>query len=125
MSELRSALDALAVEDLHPLSDGQVLDRVGLTPEAILGDGVTGDVLVIVTGDYGFVDAYGISPRIDRRGVAHGSGLGRDRWVVERGSAWLHSYMRLRTRWERRADFHLGLLQLACALICHRRLTAL
>ena len=25
-------------------------------------------------------------------------------------------------RYERRADVHLGLLQLACALICHRRL---
>jgi hypothetical protein len=26
------------------------------------------------------------------------------------------------TRDERRAEFHLGLLQLACALICHRQL---
>jgi hypothetical protein len=37
-------------------------------------------------------------------------------------SAWLHAFRRLRTRYERRADIHLGLLQLACALICHRRL---
>ena len=29
--------------------------------------------------------ARGITPRIARRGVAHGSGLGRQRWVVERG----------------------------------------
>ena len=37
-------------------------------------------------------------------------------------SAWLHAFKRLRTRWEHRADIHLGLLQLACALICHRQL---
>jgi len=42
--------------------------------------------------------------------------------VVERGFAWLHAFKRLRTRYERRADIHLGLLQLACALICHRQL---
>ena len=30
MSELRSALDALAIEDLHGLDDGQVLDRTAL-----------------------------------------------------------------------------------------------
>ena len=62
----------------------------------------------------------GITPRIARRGVAHGSGLGKYRWVVERGFAWLHAFKRLRTRWEHRADIHLGLLRLACALICHR-----
>ena len=66
--------------------------------------------------------ARGITPRIARRGVAHGSGLGRQRWVVERCFAWLHAFKRLRTRYERRADIHLGLLQLACALICYRHL---
>jgi transposase len=64
----------------------------------------------------------GITPRIARRGVAHGSGLGKQRWVVQRSFAWLHAFKRLRTRYERRADIHLGLLQLACALICYRQL---
>jgi transposase len=66
--------------------------------------------------------ARGITPRIARRGVAHGSGLGRHRWVVERGFAWLHAFQRLRTRYECRADVHLGLLQLACAHVCYRRM---
>ena len=66
--------------------------------------------------------ARGITPRIARRGVAHGSGLGRQRWVVERSFAWLHAFKRLRTRYEHRGDIHLGLLQLACALICYRKL---
>ena len=66
----------------------------------------------------------GITPRIARRGITHGSGLGTTRWVVERAFAWLHAFKRLRTRYERRADLHLGLLQLACALICYRHLTS-
>jgi transposase len=46
----------------------------------------------------------GITPRIARRGVAQGSGLGKHRWVVERGFAWLHAFKWLRTRWEDRSD---------------------
>ncbi|MFI0219984.1 IS5 family transposase [Streptomyces lydicus] len=64
----------------------------------------------------------GIKPVIARRGVAHGSGLGKVRWVVERTFAWLHQFKRLRIRYERRADLHRGLLELACSLICLRRL---
>ncbi|SCK36879.1 Transposase DDE domain [Streptomyces sp. AmelKG-E11A] len=37
-------------------------------------------------------------------------------------TAWLHQFKRLRTRYEIRADLHLGLLQLACSIICLRRL---
>jgi transposase len=66
--------------------------------------------------------ARGITQRITRRGIPHGSGLGKQRWVVERGFAWLHGFKRLRTRYEHRADIYLGLLQLACALICYRHL---
>ncbi|MFF3600898.1 IS5 family transposase [Kitasatospora indigofera] len=64
----------------------------------------------------------GIAPRIARRGVAHGSGLGKIRWVVERTFAWLHQFKRLRIRYEIRADLHHSLLQLACSIICLRRL---
>ncbi|WP_162869973.1 IS5 family transposase [Kitasatospora cineracea] len=64
----------------------------------------------------------GITPKIARRGVAHGSGLGKTRWVVERTFAWLHQFKRLRIRYEIRADLHLGLLQLACSIICLRKL---
>ncbi|MFF9147435.1 IS5 family transposase [Streptomyces sp. NPDC014861] len=62
----------------------------------------------------------GIEPLIARRGVSHGSGLGKVRWVVERIFAWLHQFKRLRTRYERRADLHQGLLELACNIICLR-----
>ena len=66
--------------------------------------------------------ARGIRPMIARRGVVHGSGLGRWRWMVERTLAWLHQYGRLRIRWERRADIHEGFRKLAVWLICWRRL---
>lgn len=61
--------------------------------------------------------ARGITPKIARKGTAHGFGLGRTRWVVERTLAWLHQFKRLRIRYEIRADLHLGLLQLACSVI--------
>jgi transposase len=66
----------------------------------------------------------GIKPLIARRGTAHGSGLGKTRWVVERTFAWLHQFKRLRIRYERRADLHHGLLQLAACIICLRRVRA-
>ena len=60
--------------------------------------------------------------RPDLRGkrlrVAHGSGLGKVRWVVERTFAWLHQFKRLRVRSEVRADLHQGLLELACSISC-------
>jgi len=59
---------------------------------------------------------------IARRGEAHGSGLGRWRWVVERVFAWLHNFRRLRIRWERDPITHIAFLTLGCAVICWRYL---
>jgi transposase len=64
----------------------------------------------------------GVKPIIARRGPEHGSGLGKERWVVERSFAWLHNFRRLRTRYERRAELHLAFMQLGCAVICQRAL---
>jgi IS5 family transposase len=60
----------------------------------------------------------GITPRIARRGIESSQRLGRHRYVVERSLAWLVGYRRLQVRYERRADILLGLVQLACVLIC-------
>jgi transposase len=54
----------------------------------------------------------------------HGSGLGRQRWVVERSLSWLHQYRRLRIRYERRADIHEAFLAIGCSLICLKLLQA-
>ena len=66
--------------------------------------------------------ARGVKPVIARRSTAHGSGLGRERWVVERSFAWLHNFRRLRVRWERDPELHLAFLHLGCAVICQRML---
>jgi len=64
----------------------------------------------------------GITPEIARRKTAHGSGLGRARWVVERTFAWLHHFKRLLVRYDRRAEIHEAFLALGCCLVCFRRL---
>lgn len=68
------------------------------------------------------VRARGITPVIARRGVEHGSGLGKVRWPVERTFAWLKGFRRLRVRTEQRADVHQAMLTLACSIICLRKL---
>lgn len=65
----------------------------------------------------------GVKPLIARRETEHGSGLGTERWVVERTFAWLHNLRRLRTRYERLAELHLAFLELGCAVICQRMLS--
>jgi transposase len=62
----------------------------------------------------------GIVPLLAMRNTAHGSGLGRWRWVVERTFAWLNQFRRLRVRYEKRADIHEAFLALGCILICWR-----
>jgi len=64
----------------------------------------------------------GIEPLIARRQSEHGSGLGRERWIVERTFAWLRNRRRLLVRYERRSEIHESFLALACCLICWRRL---
>ena len=64
----------------------------------------------------------GVRPVIARRETDHGSGLGRERWVVERTFAWLHGFRRLRIRYERLPELHQAFLDLGCAVICLRML---
>lgn len=63
-----------------------------------------------------------IRPRLAKRKTAHGSGLGKERWVVERTISWLHQHRRLRVRYERRPDIHEAFLSIACSLICLKHL---
>lgn len=60
----------------------------------------------------------GIRSLIPRKLAAHGSGLGKTRWVVERTLAWLHQFRRLKIRYERLAEVHEAFLSIGCALIC-------
>lgn len=43
------------------------------------------------------------------------------RWIVERTNAWLQNYRRITVRWDRNADTYEAFIELACILICLRR----
>jgi transposase len=60
----------------------------------------------------------GIQPKFARRRTAHGSGLGKVRWVVERFFSWLHRYGRLRIRTDQAVEMQDAFLKVACVLIC-------
>jgi transposase len=64
----------------------------------------------------------GTEPIIPKRKSTGVKGLGKLRYVVEQTFALLHQFRRLAVRWERRLEIHDGLVTLACALICWRRL---
>jgi transposase len=66
--------------------------------------------------------ARGIQAKIPRPKGPHGSGLGKERWVVERTLSWLHQYRRLRIRYERGDDIHEAFLAIGCGLICFKAL---
>lgn len=52
---------------------------------------------------------------------AHGSGLGKTRWVVEAALSWMNNFRRLRVCYERTREHWLGINRLAAALICWRK----
>ncbi len=62
----------------------------------------------------------GILARFGRRRTPHGSGLGKERWVVERFFSWYHRFGRLRIRTDYRSKIHRALMSLGCSLICLR-----
>ena len=64
----------------------------------------------------------GIIPKIAKRNVDHGSGLGRHRCIIESVFAWLFQQRRLRVRYEKRDDIHQAFLTIGCILICWNRL---
>jgi transposase len=63
-----------------------------------------------------------IRPAIARRQTEHGSGLGKQRYVVERTISHLHTKRRLLVCTDRRQQTHEAFLSLAACLLCYRRL---
>ena len=53
---------------------------------------------------------------------AHGSGLGRTRWVVEGSLSWFNNHRRLRLCYERSQESLLAFNQLAAVIICTNKL---
>jgi len=66
--------------------------------------------------------AFGAEPHIHKRGQPHGSGLGKQRWPVERSNAWVLENKRLALRYDRLGFIVQALLQAACIFLVARRL---
>jgi hypothetical protein len=64
-----------------------------------------------------------IGIRLARPGIESSTRLGRHRWIIERTQSWLMRYRRLVRRYDRLAEHFQAFVDIACALICHRRLT--
>jgi Transposase DDE domain len=64
-----------------------------------------------------------IGIRLARPGIESSTRLGRHRWVVERCQSWLMRYRRLVRRYDRLAEHFQAFIDIACTLICYRRLT--
>ncbi len=79
--------------------------------------------LLLSQASPGAASPRGIQAKIAKPKSPHGSGLGRERWVVERTLSWLHQYRRLRVRYERRDDIHEAFLAIGASLICLKTLT--
>jgi transposase len=62
----------------------------------------------------------GIEPKLARRRTAHGSGLGKVRWVVERFFSWAHGFRKLRFVTDKAQEMQFAFFNLALALICLR-----
>jgi transposase len=68
---------------------------------------------------------FGFTAQIRSRGeettqLARETGFRARRWVVERTHSWLNRFRALLIRWSKKPENHLGLLQLACAIITFR-----
>lgn len=86
-------------------------------PAALLGDrgyGFPWSISVVL--------AWGIRSLLAVRGAAHGSGLGHNRFVVERTHSWFEHYRRLVRCYENTGAHYQGFYQLAACILCAKRL---
>ena len=110
---LADALEAVVVEPPNPVA--------GPTQHLCLDkafDGAPSDATARV---------YGYEPHVRKIGeekLDPASGKKKHparRWVVERTIAWLNRCRSILTRWDKKAENYLGMIQLACALLWYRR----
>jgi len=114
--KLEDLLEAFPV-----LTDGDEERTVHVQPAELLGDRAYGYLYLIA-----IVLMYGIVSRLSPRGKdkPHGSGLGQQRWVVERTMSWWTHFRRIIVCYERKGEHFQGLHQLAACVICANKLKA-
>jgi len=86
-------------------------------PKALYGDRGYGYPKIIAA-----VKARGIESKLAPRGTPHGSGLGKVRYVVERGLAWFGHCRRIKLCYEKCGEHFQAFHDLAASLLCFKRL---
>lgn len=112
-TKLEDLLEALPV-----LTDGRT-GEVHIGPRALMGDRGYGFKYLIA-----LVTLYGILSLLSPRGKEqpHGSGLGKQRYVVERTLSWLSRFRRITQCYERKGEHFQACNELAACIICANRL---
>jgi hypothetical protein len=102
------------------LTDGPT-GEMHLQPKALMGDRGYGFPYLI-----GIVVLYGIVSLLSPRGKdkPHGSGLGEQRYVIERTMSWWTHFRRINLCYERKGEHFQGLHQLAACVLCANKLRA-
>ena len=115
-TKLEDLLEAFPV-----LTDGDEQRTVHVQPAVLLGDRGYGFLYLIA-----IVLLYGIRSLLSPRGKdkPHGSGLGEQRYVVERTMSWWTHFRRINFCYERKGDHFQGLHVLAACVICANKLRA-
>lgn len=113
-TKLEDLLEAFPV-----LTDGDRYGTVHVQPAVLLGDRGYGFPYLIA-----IVLLYGIVSKLSPRGKdqPHGSGLGEQRYVVERTMSWWTHFRRINVCYERKGEHFQGLHQLAACVICANKL---
>jgi hypothetical protein len=114
--KLEELLEAFPV-----LTDGDEGRTVHVQPKVLLGDRGYGFLYLIAV-----VLLYGIESKLSPRGKdkPHGSGLGEQRYVVERTMSWWTHFRGINLCYERKGEHFQGLHELAACVICANKLRA-
>jgi transposase len=116
--------DDAKVEDLLEafpvLTDGKT-GEVHVQPKALMGDRGYGFAHIIA-----IVVLFGILSQLSPRGKdkPHGSGLGEQRYVVERTMSWWTHFRRINLCYERKGKHFQAFHELAACIICANKLRA-
>jgi len=113
--KLEDLLEAFPV-----LTDGKT-GEVHLQPKKLLGDRGYGFAYLIT-----LVLLYGIVSLLSPRGKdkPHGSGLGKERWVIERTMSWWTHFRRINLCYERKGEHFQAFHELAACVLCANKLRA-
>lgn len=103
------------VKNLPPVQGPR--GRPRCKPKALYGDRGYGFPWIIAA-----IVAMSIVSKLAPRGSAHGSGLGKVRYVIERTMTWFGHWRRLKLCYEKTGEHWQAYHDLAASLICFRRL---